>query len=168
MKSPTNIIVLFFICAIFFFLGFFSYTKFYGIVLPGVDGIRYNMELDAIGSNQDMFATVFAFSPLLLFITWHLIPLHSTDKKTTTVFIVLLCMIGATYIRYKMLVSHFNEMVESQTNKYSSLGISFPFQDLNYEFYLLAGLIVGCTISYLLFHNKVVRRTVFIRDDYRN
>lgn len=165
MKSPAAIITIFFLCAIFFFLGFLSYSKFYGIVLPAVDGIRYNMDLAAIGSNQDIFATVFALVPLLLFITWQLIPLQSTDKKTASAFVVLICMVLATYIRYKILVSHFSEMLKSQTNKYSSLGIAFSFQDLNYEFYLLGGLIIGCIISYLLFHNKVVRRTILVGAD---
>ncbi|MES2850521.1 MAG: hypothetical protein V4685_15785 [Bacteroidota bacterium] len=164
MRSPAVIITIFFLCAIFFFLGFLSYSKFYGIALPAVDGIRYNMDLASIGSNQDMFAFVFALVPLLLFITWQLIPLQSTDKKTASAFVVLICMALTTYIRYKMLVADFNEMLQSQTNKYST-GITFSFQDLNYEFYLLGGLLVGCIISYLLFHNKVVRRTIFVGGD---
>ncbi len=165
MKSPSAIITLFFLCAIFFFLGFLSYSKFYSIVLPAVDGIRYNMNLATIGNNQDMFAIVSALVPLLLFITWQLIPLQSTDKKTASAFVVLICMALAIYIRYKILLSTFTEMVQSLSNKYTSLGIAFPFEDLDYEYYLLGGLICGCIISYFIFHNKVVRRTIFIGGD---
>lgn len=160
MKSPVTIIIVFFLCVILFFLGFLSYSKFYHIVLPDVTGIQYKMDLAAIGDQQNMFAMVFAAVPLLLFFTWQLIPLHSNDKKTATVFIVIISMVLATYIRYKMLVSSFNEMLDSSTGRYTGSRISFPFEQLDFELYLLGGLMAGCIISYLLFHNKIIQRTI--------
>jgi hypothetical protein len=161
MKPPYTIIIIFFICAIFFFLGFFGYTKFYQIVLPNIIGINYLMDLSQLEKNQTLFAFVFAAIPLLLFFTWELTPLHSLDKKTTSLFVVGICMVLATYIRYKILVNHFEEVLQSPTGRYSATTITYPFEEINYEYYLLGGILMGCIISYLLFHNVVKTRTVY-------
>jgi hypothetical protein len=160
MKSTATLIKLFFLCAIFFFLGFLSYSKFYRLVLPGVEGIQYKMNLAEIGNNQDMFAAITAMIPLFLFFTWQLIPLYNDDKKTLSVLIVLLCLSLSTYIKYKILVADFTEMVESSSSRTSFIAI--PFEQLGFEWYLAGGLVAGCLISYLAFHNKMVRRQMVI------
>jgi hypothetical protein len=156
MKSLVNIVTLFFVCAIFFFLGFLSYSRFYHIVLPDVVGIQYKMDLAAIGSNQDLFGVIAAAIPLLLFFTWQLIPLYNNDKKTFSVLLVIICIVLAVYIRYKILVSEFTKMVESSSSKTSLIAI--PFEQLGFEWYVAGGLLVGCIISFMAFHNKIVRR----------
>lgn len=163
MKPPVTIITLFFICAIFFFLGFLSYSKFYHIVLPNVEGIQYKMNLGELGYNQDIFAVISAVIPLLLFFTWQLIPLYNNDKKTFSALVVVICMALAVYIRYKILVSEFTEMVESSTNKMSMIAV--PFEQLAFEWYLAGGLLVGCIISFMAFHNKLVRRQFIFRGE---
>ena len=157
MKFSSLVITVFLLCAIFFFLGFFSFSKFYNMVLPDVYGVRYQMDLVAVEDTQTVFAIIAGLMPLLLFFTWQLIPLYSTDKKTSTVFIIIICMALAAYIRHKMLVSHFEEMVESLTNKNAGPSVPFSFEELYFEYYLLGGLISGCVISYLIFHNKVIK-----------
>ena len=164
MKFPSLIITIILLCAIFFFLGFFSFAKFYKIVLPDVYGLQYQMDLAAVENTQTVFAIVMGLVPLSLFITWGLIPLHSADKKTTTAFVIIICMAAAVYIRYKMLLHYFEGLVQSLTNKSSSSGVKYPFNELGFEYYLFGGLIAGCIISYLVFHNVVKRRSMYNRD----
>lgn len=92
MRPISDFITLFFICAVFFFLGFFGYAKFYRMVLPDVPGIQYRMDLAQVISNQDFFSIIMAAVPLLLYVTWQMIPLRNMDKKTLSVFIVIICM----------------------------------------------------------------------------
>lgn len=161
MKPPYSIIFIFSICAIFFFLGFFNYAKFHQIVLPNITGINYQMDLSQLENNQNLFAFVFAAIPLLLFFTWELTPLYSLDKKTTSIFIVGICMVLATYLRYKILVSDFDDILQSHAGASLATTITYPFEEINYEYYLLGGLLMGCIISYSLFHNVVKTRTVY-------
>ena len=116
------------------------------------------MDLAAAGDTQTMFSIVISIIPLSLFFTWQLIPLYSADKKLSTVFIVVICMLLATYIRYKILVSYFDELVQSVTNKNAGPSVQYAFNELNFEYYLLGGLLGGCVISYFLFHNSIKRR----------
>ena len=164
MKFSSLIITIILLCAIFFFLGFLSFAKFYKIVLPDVYGLQYQMDLAAVENTQTVFAIVMGLVPLSLFITWGLIPLHSADKKTTTAFVIIICMAAAVYIRYKMLLHYFEGLVQSLTNKSSSSGVKYPFNELGFEYYLFGGLIAGCIISYLVFHNVVKRRSMYNRD----
>jgi hypothetical protein len=139
MKFPSLIITIFLLCCIFFFLGFLSFSKFYHVVLPDIYGLQYQMDLADVGDMQTMFAIVIGIIPLCLFITWQLIPLQSPDKQTSTAFIVLICMAGAVYIKYKMLVHYFEGLVQSLTDKTSTSGVKYPFNQLGFEYYLLGG-----------------------------
>lgn len=163
MKAQSSIVTLFFLCAVFFFAGFKLYPTYFKIVLPEVDGIKYVMNYVAIDTHRDRFAAVFAAVPLLIFITWRIIPLESGDKKTFSALVVLICMALATFIRYRILVSRFNDMVESSSNL--NYGISVAFEQLGYEWYLTGGLLAGCIVTYLAFHNKIIRRQILIRSD---
>lgn len=55
MRSISGFITQLFFGAVFFFLGFFGYAKFYRMVLPDVPGIQYQMDLAQVISNQFFF-----------------------------------------------------------------------------------------------------------------
>lgn len=134
-------------------------------MLPDIYGLQYQMDLAGVGDMQTMFAIVIGIIPLCLFITWQLIPLHSTDKQTSSAFIILICMVTTVYIRYKILVHYFEGLVQSLIDKTSASGVKYPFNELGFEYYLLGGLLCGCIISYLVFHNVVKRRSMYDRDN---
>lgn len=161
MKPAYTIIMLLSACTIFFFMGFLFYPTFYQFVLPAVDGIQYRMNLAEMGDRQDIFGLVMASIPLLLFLTWRLIPLYTIDKKNLSVLVTIICMTLAVYMRYKMLENEFAGMVESASNRLYA--ISVPFEQLQFEWYLLGGLISGCIVTYLAFHNKVIRRPLLFQ-----
>lgn len=158
MRLISDFITLFFICAVFFFLGFLGCAKFYRIVLPDVPGIQYRMDLAQVISNQDFFSVIIAAVPLLLYVTWQMIPLRNIDKKTLSVFIVIICMAGTVFIRYKILAADFTNLAESAS--YKMYAFSIPFEQLEFEWYLLGGLITGCCISFMAFHNRIIRRQI--------
>ena len=156
MKPGHTIAALFFLCTLFFCTGFLLYAEFYSWWLPDIDGIIYQMDLTGLVNNQETFAAVTAAMPLLLFLTWQLVPIYSSDKKTLSALIVLFCMFMAVFIRYKILVAEYSQMVESlNSNRYP---VSVSFEQLGFEWYLAGGLLTGCTITYLSFHNIVIQR----------
>lgn len=161
MKFPSSVVYLFFICFIFFFIGFFTYTRFFEFLVPDIAGIKYLGELTSVWDNAVLFSVITAFIPAVLFITWGLIPLYSIDKKIFTVLITIICISIVIYIRYKILFNKFNGMVQSFSIKDNAASIVFSYNDLNYEYYFGGGLIIGCIISYLAFHNKIIERRRF-------
>lgn len=158
MRSISDFITLFFICAVFFFLGFLGYAKFYRIVLPDVPGIQYRMDLAQVISNQYFFSIIMAAVPFFLSVTWQVTPLRNMDKKTLSVLIVIICMAGAVFIRNKILAADFTNLAESAS--YKMYAFSIPFEQLEFEWYLLGGLITGCCISFMAFHNRIIRRQI--------
>ncbi len=161
MKFLSTVNILFFTCFVFFFVGFFAYSNFFEILIPGVAGIKYMGELTAVWDKAVLFAIITAFIPALLFITWGLIPLYSLDKKILTAFITIVCAVIAVYMRYKVLAGNLKEISNSFINKNTTNSIVLTFNDLNYEYYFGAGLVTGCIISYLAFHNKTIERRRF-------
>jgi hypothetical protein len=164
MKFPSIIVTILLLCFIFFFFGFLSFSKFYDIVLPNIYGLQYEMDLAEVEDLQNWFAVVIGSVPVFVFITWELIPLRSLDKKIFSAFIVLICMLTAVYIRYKMLLHYFEGLVQSLINKTSVNAVKYPFSQLGFEYYLSGGLITGSIISYLIFHNVVKRKELYFRD----
>lgn len=69
---------------------------------------------------------------------------------------VVICMAGAVFIRHKLLAADFTNLAESASDKMYAFPV--PFEQLAFEWYLLAGLITGCFISFMAFHNKIIRR----------
>lgn len=161
MNSSASLIKPLFLCAVFFFLGFLFYPLFYQFALPGVTGIQYNIDLTTLGKKQDLFGMVIAMIPVFLLLTWRLIPLYDYHKKTFSALIVLVCMAFATYLRHKILAGDFTNMVQSQSD--TSYMIDISFEQLDFEWYLAGGLVSGCLISYLAFHNTRVKRKQFVR-----
>jgi hypothetical protein len=158
MKPVSSFITLFFICAVFFFLGFFWYANFYRIVLPDVQGIQYQMDLAQVISDHYFFAVIMAAVPLFLSITWQVIPLRNIDKKILSALMVLICMAGAVYIQHIILVSEFTTLAGSASN--NMYDIAVPFEQVAFEWCLLAGLVAGCIITFLAFHNRIIRRQI--------
>ncbi len=155
MKSPTTIIFVIFTCAVFFFLGLFAFTKFYQLVLPGATGVTYHMELEKLWDMKMLFGLAIALVPLGLFLTWEWVAIDSPDKKLSVVFIVVLCMALVVYTRRMALVSYFDELVQS---KQTTSSVAYPFEQLYFEYYLMAGLAVGCVLSYFIFGTRTVTR----------
>ena len=122
------------------------------------------MDLAEVGDLQNLFAVVIGSVPVLMFVTWELIPLRSLDKKISSAFIVLICVVTAVYIRYKILLHYFEGLVQSLINKTSVNAVKYPFSQLGFENYLSGGLIAGCIISYFIFHNVVKRKELYFRD----
>lgn len=124
-------------------------------MLPGNSGVHYQMDFEKVWDIKILFGFAFALMPLCVFLTWEFGRLEDGDKKTSVVFIVIGCIGFSVYIRYRALVSYFDSMVQ---NSQSAYPVSFPFEQLYYEYYLMAGLGVGCLLAYLIFGRKAVTR----------
>jgi len=153
MKSPNTIIIIIFTCMVFFFLGWFAFAKFYQLVLPGADSVTYQMDFEKLWDMKMLFGFAFAMVPLCLFLTWEWVPIEYADKKLSTAFVVVICMAVAVYLRRRGLVSYFDELQQSNQ---SISPVAFPFEQLYFEYYLMAGLAVGCLLSYLIWGRRTV------------
>lgn len=160
MKDPFFVIILICICACFYFLGYIFYFNFLSHFLPEIDGVKFNVQESELVYIHNSFGFVCALLPLSVYLTWQAIPLFSVHKKTLSFLIIYICISLSIFLRYKMLTNELSTLVQSL----NSVGtvITFQFTALHYEFYIGGGILLGCIISYLAFHNKVVQRKYWI------
>lgn len=162
MRPPFFIIIFICTCACFYFAGYILYADFFELFLPAVDAVKFSVDMETLEGHHNTFGFVCALIPFCTYLTWQLTPLYTGDKRTFSGLIIGMCIFLAVYIRYKMLTKDLTGWVQSASDMNTS--ISYPFAALNYEYYIGGGLLAGCIISYLAFHNTLVRRPIFKRD----
>ena len=138
-----------------FVAGLCTFHILAGTFLPKVEGgfypsVKYGD--DFIGTL--IFSLTIGLTPLIIFQTWRHSPVVPPQKKMTSVLIILLCMILALLLRQQILKSYFRAQTKTFTSAVDQIKVSYPVEQLNFEYYIIGGLIAGCFLSYLLLRKK--------------
>ncbi len=62
------------------------------------------------------------------------------------------------FIRQQILKYKFKNLPNLKTETDGIISNTFHIENLNYEYYLLTGLLLGCVTSYLIFKNKATKK----------
>ena len=150
--SKTTIILTIIISILLFVLGFIIFGDIYEFILPKVDNGFYQVtELNGPFMSSLIFSITLGLTPVLLLLTWQLAPIILKSKKITSIVTVVVCMTLAILVRQQMIKSYFSRLTTLSGEK---LKVSYPMNQVNFEYYLLGGLCIGCIISYFLFKQK--------------
>ncbi|MCC6289677.1 MAG: hypothetical protein IT249_17505 [Chitinophagaceae bacterium] len=155
--SKTTIILTILISIALFVLGLFTFDRLFEIILPKVDGGFYQVtELGGQFKTTLLFSFVLGLTPFLILLTWRLAPIISRSKKLASVLTVIVCMTGAIIVRQQILKSCFTGLTKNFTSTVDKMNVSYPVDQINFEYYLFGELIVGCPISYFLLRQKKI------------
>lgn len=156
MKFPGSLISVAVTSLLFFAAGTYAYQYVYAMLLPDVYGLQYTAPIESIEQKHFIFSLITAAIPVAVYLTWRLIPLYSADKKLFSAFMIALSIFLFVYLRYKNLLNSFEAMKESLIKKEPGPIINIPFTEMDFENYAGGGLIAGCVLSFLVFHNKTI------------
>jgi len=157
MKHPKTTITLTIAFSIaFFILGILTFGQLLELLLPRIDGITYSVtEIGGGFRAKLLFSLALGLAPLSLFLVWRLTPIASANKKLISIGIVLACMIIALIFRQQMLRVYFTMLPNSSTITMDRVSLSYPINEVHFEYYLFLGLCTGIFISVFSFRKKL-------------
>jgi hypothetical protein len=152
MKHPKSKILLTiaFSVALFVF-GMFIYGQYPELLLPKVDGGFYQVtEIAGSFKATFIFSLVLSLAPLSLYLVWQFSPVISRTKKMISIGIVIVCLVLAIIGRQQMIKSYFTSLL----NNVDNIRVSYPLNEVHFEYYLFLGLCIGCCISFFALRQK--------------
>lgn len=133
------------------------FNDLFDFILPKVDrGFYQTTSLSGPFKTMLLFSLVFGLMPIIIFLTWRYSPIFSGKKKLVSVFMVVVCMTLAIIARQQTLKLYFAEQTKNVTSTADIPIVNYPIDQVNFEYYLLGGLCVGCIASYVVLREKKV------------
>jgi len=142
---------------ILFVLGQIFYGIFFELAVPKVEGAFYRVvEFNNPFRASILFSFILALVPLFILLTWRLASIAVLNKKLLTIFIAVICMASAVFIRQVMIRSYLKALTKSVNNHAQQLQVNYPVDQLYFEYCMFGGLCIGCLLSYFLFRAKQI------------
>ena len=140
---------------VLFILTFTQFGKLLEFLMPRIENLHY--QTADIGSQFKLaifFSIVIGLTPILLYLTWRLGRIENAKRRTYSGLIVVVFMAISVALRHFLIKSTFSGLTYLKTQTDEAIYSSFALENLNFENYLLGGLILGCIVSYLFLKDK--------------
>jgi len=152
MRSNKKIFVWTLLVALLFFIaGMTAFTRLLQLLEPNIEGIAFVItgRLTAF-----LFSLTLALIPVLTLATWRLAHIDLFYRKICSVTIIILTIAAALFTRHQQVKAFFNKVVRPLVLTKGETHFVYPIDPRNFVYYLLAGLLIGCLLSYLLLRQK--------------
>lgn len=158
MKYSRTAIILTTLCSIILFtLGIVTFSQVFELILPKVEGGFYQvLEVNESFKTAILFSVPLGLTPVLIYLTWLYSPIISRQKRLSSILIVITCITLAIIVRHQMIRSYFTGLLNTSTSSIEKINVNYPMSEVHLEYYLFAGLSIGCIISYYLLRHKKI------------
>lgn len=159
MKRPVAIVLQLSLAAIaLFILGIVIYPSLFLLLEPKVQGIDFVItDMGRYINTSLLFPLILALSPVLVFFTWKQGAIVSPGRKLTALLIILAFIIIAIFLRHLAVKAYFTHIAK----EIAPIGthISYPIDPVNFVYYMIAGLCIGCVVACFLLRKPGSSRT---------
>lgn len=155
-NKKTTLVLTILTSLVLFILTFTQFGKLLEFLMPRIENLQY--QTTDIGSQFKLaifFSIVIGLTPILLYLTWRLGRIEKTKRRTYSGLIVIGFMAISVALRQYLIKSSFSGLTNLKTQTGETIYGSFAIENLNFENYLLGGLILGCIVSYLFLKDKL-------------
>jgi hypothetical protein len=166
MKPSMRIIIFAIVSSIILFVvGLSTWSSFFTLMLPIVGDTKYfDTSFDTPFRNSMLFSLTLALIPIATILIWRYGPVINTQRKFLTVCIILIAMATSALVRHEMIKSKARNLQPITILDYSdpanpthkTIESGIPVDTLNFELFVLAGLITGSIISFLTLRQKTI------------
>jgi len=154
-NKKTTLVLTIITSIVLFILTFSQFGKLFELILPKIENIQfYSSEMDSQFKLGLFFSIVIGLSPILLYLTWRLARIEITKRRMYSGLIVVVFMIISIVLRKQFIKLTFKGQSNMATQTGETIYNSFAIENLNFEYYLLFGLILGCIVSFIFLRNK--------------
>lgn len=137
-----------------FIVSFFFYDDIMNWLLPDVQGGYF---LDNLTEDKFdrllIFCLGLAVMPVCLVGSWTFFPITDPTRRSLSVLLVVVCLTAAIAYRYYDVRSYF----ESRENPSSGFAVTFPLDQLYYEYFMLGAFLIALLGSYALLRDPEPR-----------
>jgi len=143
------------ISILLFIGGEITFVRLFGFFEPKIPGILFEItEQDRIVKTSVLFSLTLALVPVLVALTWRLAPGISINKKIASVLIIFIFIGAAILVRHREVKMYFTRVVRPYFLAKNMVSVRYPIDPVNFVYYMLGGLCIGCIISWFLFRHK--------------
>jgi hypothetical protein len=144
-------------------IGFYTWNSLFTLLLPKIGEVKYLSDSFTWGFRSSLiFGLSLAIIPILLSLVWKLTPVKNTQSKLLSSGIVLFVMAASLFSRREMIKFRAKNLMPEMGSFYSDHGeliqkpilVGIPLDSLNFEYYALIGVMVGCIVSFLMLRKK--------------
>lgn len=157
--SKITIIVTIILFVVLFLVGMRSYSSFFNLTLPKIDGVVYQADSAAGSFTMPLiYSLTIATIPVATILLWKRANIHSATKRVLVPLILLVCIAITSLLRQYKLTTEIKKTAEitrsinEQTNENTKTTISVDKLDM--EKYMLIGLIAGIIVVYFTMRPK--------------
>ena len=155
-KNKLTFIFTFAISLLLFILTFSQFGKLFEILLPDLGNTVY--QENNINSQFRIalsFSIILSLTPILLLITWKIAPITYSVNKLYSVLISVVIITLVIVFRKQTLTSNYSQLLNLKTQRDELIKFAVSIENLNYEYFLLGGLLISCVLSYFILKDKV-------------
>jgi len=154
-NNKTTLILTIFTSLVLFILTFTQFGKLFELIMPKIENLQY--QTTEVGSQFKLalfFSIVIGLMPILLYLTWRLGRIEKTKRRMFSGLIVIFFMTISIVLRQQFIKLTFNRLTNLKTQTGETIYNSFGVENLNFEYYLLGGLVLGCIVSFFSLKDK--------------
>jgi hypothetical protein len=153
--SKATISLAIILSVILFFIGLFIYGPFTVLMLPHVNRVKYQADVEGFFKNTLLFSCTLALIPVVTILIWRFGPVISKGKRMLTALIIVFAILISVLARRGMIKSEANGLPGTNTGKFSSDGPEtgtvvslIPMKILYFDLFAFTGLLAGSIIAY--------------------
>lgn len=156
MRLPSKDVIITGLAIVFFFIaGIYIYPWLFDQITPTLDGAIYEVTVMLSPFEQALFfALICSLIPLVLYFTWKLLDLRSIAKKIMSVLFLFGGMALAVMVRRYTFKNELSDLTKDTPNFQFNSNVATAFENLNIEYWMLVGLIIGTMATFLIFRKK--------------
>jgi hypothetical protein len=145
---------------VLFVAGQLLFIKAFKFFEPQVEGILFQItEHQATLKTSILFSLSLFLIPILIVLTWRLAHITSLHKKIASAFLILIFMIIGIFARHQEVKIYFTTIVKPALLTNNKTSVIYPIDPINFVYYILAGLIIGCILAFIFFKRRNKRKT---------
>ena len=154
-NKKTTLVLTILTSLVLFILTFTQFAKLFQFLMPRIENLQYQTtDIRSPFKLEIFFSIVIGLTPILLYLTWRLGRIEKTKRRIFSGLIVIGFIAISVALRHYLIKSSISGLTNLKTQTGETIYRSFAIEDLNFENYLLGGLILGCMVSYLFLKDK--------------
>jgi len=150
-SSKAPFIVVLTISIMLFVTGWLAYTHFFQFAEPTVDRISFEVTTGTGAINTPLLFSIALFLiPVLTYFLWQLAPITALWRRSASILMVLLSISMGIFLRHEQVKTYFITIVRPAVLTNGKNQIDYPIDPVKFVYYILAGLLLGLIVSWLL------------------
>jgi hypothetical protein len=155
--SKQAVIIAIILSAGLFFIGLYTWGKFFDLILPIVGNVKYlSTSMTWQFKYSKLFGLTLALIPIATILIWRFAPIFNKQRRILTVCIIILALTVAVFSWREIIKAKATNLQPTTILDYSdpsnpqpkTFESGIPIESLNFELFALGGLIVGSLIAF--------------------